>query len=189
MLISKLCNPLKTWSHGVVNIPGIWLGLFDYFVGSGLKGLTYVCMHVCFHAYIFCFVIFCMYIVWIYMYTFTYMYICMCVYIYIYVCWSVYIYASLYAYVGTHFCLYKSYLFNCLSCRYLGCYLSVWHCYLGSILAFSFEIVKLNTITCTWSSTQVIQINLGNMRSLFPTLIVHNSDCMYLFIWINSVDR
>ena len=87
------------------------------------------------------------------------MYICMRVYIY--VCSSVYIYASVYVYVGTHFCLYKSYLFNCLSCRYLGCYLSVWHCYLGSILAFSFEIVKLNTTTCTRSSTQVIQINLG----------------------------
>ena len=35
-----------------------------------------------------------------------------------YVCSSVYIYASLYVCVGTHFCLYKSYLFNCLSCRY-----------------------------------------------------------------------
>ena len=79
----------------------------------------------------------------------------------IYVCLSVYIYASIYACVGAHFCLYKSYLVNCLSCRYLGCYLSVWQCYLGSILAFSFEIVKLNTTTCKKSSTQVIKINLG----------------------------
>ena len=77
-------------------------------------------------------------------------------------------------------------VFICLSCRYLGCYLLVWHCYLGSILAFSFEIVKLNTTTCAKSSTQVIKINLGNMNSLFPTLIVNNSGCMYLFIWINS---
>ena len=33
--------------------------------------------------------------------------------------------ASLYVCVGTHFCLYKSYLLNCMSCRYLGCYLLV----------------------------------------------------------------
>ena len=146
-----------------------------------------VCMYVSMHIYSVLSYFVCI----LYEYICIHLHICIfvCVYIYIYVCWSVYIYASLYAYVGTHFCLYKSYLFNRLSCRYLGCYLSVWHCYLGSILAFSFEIVKLNTITCTWSSTQVIQINLGNMRSLFPTLIVHNSDCMYLFIWINSVDR
>ena len=79
------------------------------------------------------------------------MYICMCVYIY--VCSSVCLYACLYVGVGTHFCLYKSYLLNCLSCRYLGCYLSVRHCYLGSILSFSFEFLNLNTTTCTKSST------------------------------------
>ena len=102
----------------------------------------------------FYFVMFCMfgvYTVCIYMYISMYMYICICVYIFmfyvyvclyvcIHVCLSVYIYASLYVCVGTHFCLYKSYLVNCLSCRYLGCYLLVWHCYLGSILAFSFEV-------------------------------------------------
>ena len=70
--------------------------------------------------------------------------------------------------------------------RCLGFYLSVWHCYLGSILAFFFEIVKLNTTTCTKSSTQVIKVNLDNMNSLFPTLMVNNSACMYLFIRINS---
>ena len=157
MSISKLCNPLiKTWSHGVVNIPGIWLRLFDYFVGSGLKGLiicVYAYMSPCIYLVLPCFV--CTLYEYIYIYVYVYLYTC------IYVCSSVYIYASVYVYVGTHFCLYKSYLFNCLSCRYLGCYLSVWHCYLGSILAFSFEIVKLNTTTCTRSSTQVIQINLG----------------------------
>ena len=46
--------------------------------------------------------------------------------------------------VGTHFCLYKSSFFNCLFCRYLGCDLLVWHCYLDSILAFSFEFQNLN---------------------------------------------
>ena len=109
-------------------------------------------------------------------YVYVYLYVC------IYVCLSVYKDASLYVCVGTHFCLHKIYLVNCLSCRYLGCYLSVWHCYLGCILAFSFKIVKLNTTTCTKSSTQVIEMNLSNMNSLFLTLIVNNAGCMYLFI-------
>ena len=34
----------------------------------------------------------------------------------------------------------KSQLNKCLYFFYLGCYLSVWHCYLGSILAFNIEI-------------------------------------------------
>ena len=147
----------------------------------------------------FCFVtfcIFCKYIACIYTYIFMCMYICMCVYTfmftYMYICMCVYMYVYLHiymllsVYVLVHFCLYRRYLVNCLPCRYLGCYLSVWHCYLGIILAFSFEIVKLNTTICTKSSTQVIKINLGNMNSLFPTLIVNNSGCMYLFTLINS---
>ena len=158
--------------------------------------MVYACMFPCMFSFVM-FCMFCLYIVCIYMYIFMYMYICMCVYICmfyvyvylyvcIYVCLSVYKDASLYVCVGTHFCLHKIYLVNCLSCRYLGCYLSVWHCYLGCILAFSFKIVKLNTTTCTKSSTQVIEMNLSNMNSLFLTLIVNNAGCMYLFIWINS---
>ena len=137
-----------------------------------------------------CFVMFsmfCMYIICIYTDIFIYVYICMCVYLcmfhvyaYLYLCVyiCIFICASLYVCFGTHFCSYKK-LFNFLSCRYLGCHLSVWHCCLGNILAFSFKIIKLNTTTCTKSSTQVIKINLGNMNSLFPTLIVNNSGCMY----------
>ena len=156
----------------------IWLGVFDYFVKSGLKVLIFVYMHVCFHVrsvlskfvcfecilYVYICICLCICIfVCVYIYVcFTCVYICMC--IYIHVCSSVYIYASLYVCVGTHFCLYKSYLVNCLSCRYLGCYLSVWHCYLGSILAFSFKIVKLDTTICTKFSTQVMKINLGNIN-------------------------
>ena len=34
----------------------------------------------------------------------------------------------------------KSQWNKCLYFSYLGCYLSVWHCYLGSILAFNIEI-------------------------------------------------
>ena len=169
MFISKLFNPLKTWSHGVVN--------------------THVSFHVCY--VLSCFV--CM----LYVYICIYLSICIfvCVYIYIYVCmFHIYVYlyvwvyicificTSLYVCVCTHFCLYENYLFKCLSCRHLGCYLLVWHRYLGSILAFSFEIVKLNTTTGTKSSTQVIKVSLGNMNSLFLTLIVSNSGCMYLFI-------
>ena len=150
--------------------PRIWLGVFDYFVRLGFKGLIYMYIYVCFHvcSVLSCFV--CSVCIWhVYICTHLCMYIF--VYMYIYVCSSVYIYASLYVCVGTYFCLYKGYLFTCLSCGYLGCYLSVWHCYLGNILAFS---------------TQVININLGNMNSWFPNLIVSNSDCMYLFIWSNS---
>ena len=54
--------------------------------------------------------------------------------------------------VGTLFYQYKSYLFKCLSCRYLGCYLVVWLCYLGSVLPFSFEFQNLNTTIFTKTS-------------------------------------
>ena len=56
---------------------------------------------------------------------------------YIYACSSVYIYACLYVWVGTYFCFYKSYY-----------YVLVWHCYLVSVIPFSFEILNLNTTTC-----------------------------------------
>ena len=72
-----------------------------------------------------------------------------CIFVCVYICVSVRIYACVYVFVGTRRYLYKSYLSNCLSCRYLGCYLLVWHCYLGSILAFSFEFQNLNTTICT----------------------------------------
>ena len=117
-----------------------------------------MCLCMCVSMYVmFCHVLYVLYVycMYIHVYIYLYVYLYECVYICIFIC------GSLYVCVGTYFCLYKSYLLNCLSCRYLGCYLSVWHCYLGSILAFSFKIVKLNTTTCTRSSTQVIQINLG----------------------------
>ena len=133
--------------------PRIWLGVFDYFVGSGLKGN--ICVYACMFPCMLCFVMFCMFCmyivcIYIYMYIFICMYICMCVYIYIYVYSSVLL--SMYVLVHIFF---------------LGCYLSIWHCYLSSILAFSFEIVKLNTTTDKKSSTQVIKNNLGNMNSYF----------------------
>ena len=144
----------------------------------------YVLYVYCMHIYIYIYIYIHVYIyLYVYLYVHIYMYIsrvyiCMCVYICIFIC------ASLCLCVGAHFCLYKSYLFNCLSCGYLGCYLSVWHCCLGSTLGFSVKIVKLNTTTGTKSSTRVIKINLGNMNSLFPTIIVYNFGCMYLFIQI-----
>ena len=122
--------------------------LFDYFVGSGLNCFVYMYIHVCFHV---CFVLlchflmFCMYIVYNYIYVFMYMYICMCVYVYICMCIIASICLCLSRCVATHFYLYKSSLFNCFSCRYLGCYLLVWHCCLGSIVAFFFEFQNLNT--------------------------------------------
>ena len=122
----------------------------------------YVSMYVMFYHVLYVLYVYSMYI---YVYIYLYVYLYVCIYIYIYIC--IFICASLYVCVGTHFFLYKSYLFNYLPCRYLGCYLSIWHCYLSSILAFSFEIVKLNTTTDKKSSTQVIKNNLGNMNSYF----------------------
>ena len=142
----------------------------------------YVFMHGLFCHVLYVLHVYCMH-VYVYIYVYVFLYVCIYMYVlgicifvcvYIYVCSCVYIYASLCVCVGTHFCLHKSYLFNCFSCRYLGCYVLVWHCYLGSILAFSFEILNLNTTACTKSSTQVIKIKLGNMNSLFLTLIVNN---------------
>ena len=98
----------------------------------------YVSMYVVFcHAMYGCFV--CI------LYAYMCMNLCICIFVcvYIYVCASVHICGCVCVCVGTHFCLYKRYLFNSLSCRYLGCYLLVWHCYLGIILAFSFEFQSL----------------------------------------------
>ena len=81
------------------------------------------------------------------LYAYICMYLCTC----IVVCVNIYICESVCrsACVYLLFCLYKSYLFNCLFCRYVGCYLLIWHCYLGSIVAFSFEFQNLNTNICT----------------------------------------
>ena len=142
-----------------------------------------LCMYVSMYV-MFCHVLYVLYVysMYIYIYVYIYLYVYLYVCVYIYIC--IFICASLYVCVGTHFCLYKSYLFVCLVDIQVAT--SWFHCYLGGILAFSFKIAKLNTTTCTKSSTQVIKINLGNMNSLFPTLIVNSSGCMYLFILINS---
>ena len=134
-----------------------------------------ISMYVSIYA-LFCHVLYRCFVCMLYAYIYICMYLCICIFVcvYIYACSSMYIYAFVYVCVGTHFCLYESYLFNCLSCRYLGCYLLVWHCYLGSILAFSFEFLNLNTTTCTKSSVKVIKINLGIINSLFSTLIVNS---------------
>ena len=120
--------------------PRIWLGVFDCYVGSGLKGLIYMHLHVCFHvcSVLSCYVwMFCMYIVCIYMYVFVYLYVC----IYMYVHLRTYILVSMYVLEHT----FISIKVICLSCRCLDCYLLVWYCYLGSILAFSLEFQNLNT--------------------------------------------
>ena len=95
-----------------------------------------VCMYACMYVCMWCMYV-CMYVT----------HVCMYVYIYAYMC--IYLLMTICACAGTHFCLYKSTLFICLSCRYLGCYLSVWHYYLGSILAFSSEFHNLTTTIST----------------------------------------
>ena len=81
-------------------------------------------------------------------------YIYVYVYLRVYVCAFVHVYACVYVCVGTLSYLYISYLSKCLSCRDLVWYLLVWHCNLGSILAFSFEFQKLNTTICTKTSNK-----------------------------------
>ena len=89
----------------------------------------------------------CMHIyVCIYVYVYVYLYVC--VYMYVHLCTSILV--SMYVLVHTFICI----KVICLSCRYLGCYLLVWHCYLGSILAFSFEFQNLNTTICTKTSNK-----------------------------------
>ena len=132
-------------------------------------------MHVCFHicSVLSCFICF----LCIYMYIFMYVYICMCVSVYL----CTYTLLSIYVLIHTFVCkkviqLTVSLVYVQVATSRFG--IAIW----VSILAFSFEIVKLNTTTWTKSSIQIIKINLGNMNSLFPTLIVNNSGFMYLFI-------
>ena len=89
----------------------------------------YVSMYV-----LFCHVMHGCFLYILYVYICVYLCICIFVCVYIYVYASVCVYGCVYVCVGTLFYLYKSYLFKCLSYRYLGCYSVVWHCYLGSIL-------------------------------------------------------
>ena len=124
-----------------------------YFVGSGFKGLIYMYMHVCFHvcSVLSCYVwMFFMYIVCIYMYVFMYMSICVCIYIGMCICACICLCLCMCWYTF----LSVSYLFKCLPCRYLGCYLLVWHCYLGSILASSSKFQNLNTTISTKTSNE-----------------------------------
>ena len=122
MLISKLFNPLKKdlipW-YCQTYLP-ISLSVFDYFLMSGLKGLIYMYVHVCFHlcSVLSCYIcMFYMYIVliykcrciYIYIYIYIYMFLCICIfvcvyiYVYIYVCATVLIYPCVYVCVGANF--------------------------------------------------------------------------------------
>ena len=83
---------------------------------------------------------------------YVYVYLYMCIYMYVHLC--SYIIVSMYVLV--HTVIYIKVI--CLSCRYLSCYLLVWHYYLGSILAFSFEFQNLNTTICTKTSNKSTKV-------------------------------
>ena len=124
-------------------------------------------MHLCFYV---CSVLSCyvwMFFMYIVCHAHICMYLCTCVYlcVYIYVC-TVHLCAynlclCMCWYIYTHFYLYN----KCLSCRWhdLGCCLLVWHCYLGSILAFSFEFQNLNRTICTKTSNKTNR-NVSRVR-------------------------
>ena len=85
-------------------------------VGSGLKGLIYMHLHVCFHvcSVLFCHVMYGCFVCILYAYICMYLCICiLCIFVYVYinVCASVQIYTFVYVCAGTHCYLYKSYLF------------------------------------------------------------------------------
>ena len=90
------------------------------------------------------------------------LYVCICLYVHMYVCIDILIYVCLLLsvscvcvclclfvyllvsiYISQHKCLWKVTEINvCISSFFfhLGCYLLVWHSYLGSILAFNVEV-------------------------------------------------
>ena len=61
-----------------------------------------------------------------------------------------YMFVSMYVLVHTFVCI----KITCLSCRYLGYYLLVWHCYLDNIIGFSFKFLNLNRTICTKTSNK-----------------------------------
>ena len=103
--------------------------------------------------YMFCFAMLCMDVLYVYCMD---IYVCIYVYVYLYVCIYMYVHLCTYMLVSMYVLVHTviSIKVICLSCRYLGCYLLVWHCYLGSILAFSFEFQNLNTTICTKTSNK-----------------------------------
>ena len=149
-------------------------------------------MHVCFHvcSILSCFVCLvcilyvyiCIYLctcifVYVYIYVgFRQMYICMCVYMYVYLC--TYMPLSMYVLVHTFVCIKVIQLTACLVDIQVA---TSWFG-IAILVVTQHSLSKLNTTNCTKLSTQVIKINLGNMNSLFPTLIVNNSCCMHLLI-------
>ena len=140
-------NPLKTWSHSIIkhNQEHDWVCL------TIIWDLALKFWYICTYIYVFMYVLFCFVMICADVLLVHFVHICMFVYVYIYVCASVHIYICVYICAGTH-CICLKVI--CLSCRYRACYLLVWHCYLGSILAFSFEFQNLNTTICTKTSNK-----------------------------------
>ena len=148
----------------------------------------YVSMYVLFCHVLYVWCVYCMYIyiciylctcifVYVYIYVgFRQMYICMCVYMYVYLC--TYMPLSMYVLVHTFVCIKVIQLTACLVDIQVA---TSWFG-IAILVVTQHSLSKLNTTNCTKLSTQVIKINLGNMNSLFPTLIVNNSCCMHLLI-------
>ena len=130
----------------------------------------YMYVYMCVYVYIYTCIYVCMYIyiyVCVCMYVCVCVYVCICLYVYMHVCIHVLIYICLLfkrceymwmgvfcvcvclclfvcllvsIYISQHKCLWKVNEISVCIFFHLGCYLSVWHCYLGSILAFNAEV-------------------------------------------------
>ena len=121
-----------------------------------------------------------------------YVYICMCVYIcmfYVYV----YLYVCIYMYVHlcTYMLLFMYFLVHTFVCI-KDIYLFVWQISMllpqllfGNAICVvswnSFEILNLNTTTCSKSSTQVIKINIVNNYWLFVFIYMNK---FWLIDWL-----
>ena len=78
----------------------------------------------------------------------------------------------------------KSQWNNCLYFFYLGCYLSIWHCYLSSILAFKIEFqISYNLWTKPLNQLRLIYEQL--IYVLYLNLVVYISFVMNKFWLIN----
>ena len=81
----------------------------------------------------------------------------------------------------------KSQLNKCLYFFYLGCYLSVWHCYLGSILAFNIEIqISYNCWTKPLNQLRLIYKQFIYVLYLDLVIYIYTYIYIYIFLVMNK---
>ena len=102
----------------------------------------YVCMYLCVYMFIRIYVLCIHVLIYVCLLVISRcVYVSMCVFS-VCVCLCLFVRLLVSIYVSQHKCLWKvNEISVCIF--YLGCYLSVWHCYLGSIVVFDISIQNL----------------------------------------------